>query len=63
MREFASTVESPSSLSRLALRLAGLRVHHRLWSCSPGKAFTPRPGKAIPTIPYPRYSITDSPPL
>ncbi|MBZ6552724.1 hypothetical protein FMJ16_17310 [Klebsiella michiganensis] len=63
MREFASTVESPSSLSRLALRLAGLRAHHRLRSGSPGKAFTPRPGKQQPTIPYPRYSITDSPPL
>ncbi|MCW9561865.1 hypothetical protein, partial [Klebsiella oxytoca] len=37
MREFASTVESPSSLSRLALRLAGLRVHRRLWAGSPDR--------------------------
>ncbi|KAB7491652.1 hypothetical protein F7Q97_11215, partial [Klebsiella michiganensis] len=45
MREFASTVESPSSLSRLALRLAGLRAHHRLRSGSPGKARqAPPPG-------------------
>ncbi|AYZ16477.1 hypothetical protein EGY08_07180 [Klebsiella sp. FDAARGOS_511] len=54
MREFVSTVESPSSLSRLALRLAGLRVRHRLWSGSPGKAFTPQPGKATTHNPLPQ---------
>ncbi|EKP1134149.1 hypothetical protein NGC52_13245 [Klebsiella michiganensis] len=30
--------------SRVALRLPGLRVHHRLRTGSPGKAFTPQPG-------------------
>ena len=30
---------------RLALRLAGLQVHQRQRTGSPGKAFTPRPGK------------------
>ncbi|EOW2736828.1 hypothetical protein ACOV22_003944 [Klebsiella michiganensis] len=30
--------------SRVALRLPGLRVHHRLRAGSPGKAFTPQPG-------------------
>ncbi|MBZ7237748.1 hypothetical protein FMK67_24485 [Klebsiella michiganensis] len=29
---------------RLALRLAGLQVHQRPRTGSPGKAFTPRPG-------------------
>ncbi len=32
-------------LSRLVLRLAGLQDHSRLLCRSPGKAFTPRPGK------------------
>ncbi|WP_240844157.1 hypothetical protein, partial [Klebsiella michiganensis] len=31
--------------TRLALRLAGLQVHHRLRAGSPGKAFTPQPGE------------------
>ncbi|MBW5996604.1 hypothetical protein CF038_29225 [Klebsiella michiganensis] len=34
-----------SASSRLALRLAGLRIHRRLRAGSPGKAFTPRPGE------------------
>ncbi|RWS88850.1 hypothetical protein DN614_09445 [Klebsiella michiganensis] len=31
--------------TRLALRLAGLQVHHRLRAGSPGKAFMPQPGE------------------
>ncbi|TYF96796.1 hypothetical protein DJ542_02340 [Klebsiella grimontii] len=31
-------------ISPVALRLPGLRVSSRLRLCSPGKAFTPRPG-------------------
>ncbi|ECE0824818.1 hypothetical protein AAC57_001239 [Salmonella enterica subsp. enterica] len=38
-------------LSRLALRLAGLRSHSRLLFRSPGKAFTPRPGKIHIIVP------------
>ncbi|CTQ04353.1 hypothetical protein BN1200_230075 [Klebsiella variicola] len=45
-------------LSRLALRLAGLQDHSRLLCRSPGKAFTPRPGK-VPRVrlmsPYSQY--------
>ncbi|MFZ8814673.1 hypothetical protein ACI8EP_01445, partial [Klebsiella michiganensis] len=35
--------------TRLALRLAGLQVHHRLRAGSPGKAFTPQPGECAAT--------------
>jgi oligogalacturonide lyase len=38
---------SDSATSRLARCLAGLQVHSRLRSGSPGKAFTPRPGKTV----------------
>ncbi|RWT44780.1 hypothetical protein DN619_13505 [Klebsiella michiganensis] len=35
--------------TRLALRLAGLQVHHRLRAGSPGKAFTLQPGECAAT--------------
>ncbi|MBZ7332093.1 hypothetical protein FMJ13_09485 [Klebsiella michiganensis] len=42
---------------RLALRLAGLQVHQRPRTGSPGKAFTPRPGKKYTCSPWPNFRL------